>query len=73
MNQSVIMALSLLNFFIAGETDLTFSEVAERAKLPKPTVFRLLSSLEYMDFLSKSKQSDYDVRIGLFIRVPVTT
>lgn len=69
MNQSVLKALSLLTLFSEGETDLTLSELAERSKLPKPTVFRLLSSLEHMGFVSKSKYSDQDVRYRLGLKL----
>ncbi|RKJ33402.1 IclR family transcriptional regulator, partial [Butyricicoccus sp. 1XD8-22] len=37
--------------------------------MPKPTVYRLLSSLEYMGFLTKSKNSIHDVRYQLGIKL----
>lgn len=69
MNQSVIKALGLLNFFTETEVDLTLSELAQRSKLPKATVFRLLSSLEHMGFVVKSKHSDQDVRYRLGLKL----
>src|SRR5437868_841633 len=69
MNQSVIKALKLLNFFSESEIDLSLSELAQRSKLPKATVFRLLSSLEYTGFVVKSKHSDQDVRYRLGLKL----
>ncbi|EKN70356.1 IclR family transcriptional regulator [Neobacillus bataviensis LMG 21833] len=69
MNQSVIKALKLLSFFSESEVDLSLSELAQRSKLPKATVFRLLSSLEYMGFVVKSKHSDHDVRYRLGLKL----
>ena len=69
MNQSVMKALGLLVFFTETEVDLTLSELAQRSKLPKATVFRLLSSLEHMGFLVKSKHSDQNVRYRLGLKL----
>lgn len=69
MNQSVIKALRLLDLFSESELELTLNEIAERAGMPKPTVFRLLSSLERMGFLSKSKNSTHDVRYQLGLKL----
>lgn len=69
MNQSVVKALKLLDLFSENELELTLYELAERSGMPKPTVYRLLSSLEYMGFLTKSKNSVHDVRYQLGIKL----
>ncbi|WP_339164902.1 IclR family transcriptional regulator [Siminovitchia sp. FSL W7-1587] len=69
MNQSVVKALQLLDYFTEGETDLSLREISERSGLPKPTAYRLLSSLEYMGFLTKNKHSDQDVRYRLGLKL----
>lgn len=69
MNQSVVKALQLLDYFTEGKTDLSLSDISERSGLPKPTAYRLLSSLEYMGFLTKNKLSDQDVRYRLGLKL----
>ncbi|GIN91559.1 HTH-type transcriptional regulator KipR [Siminovitchia terrae] len=69
MNQSVVKALTLLDLFSENDLELTLNELAERSGMPKPTVYRLLSSLEYMGFLTKSKNSIHDVRYQLGIKL----
>ena len=52
MNQSVIKALSLLNLFSEETPELSLKEISVRASIPKPTAYRLLTTLERMDYLS---------------------
>ncbi|MGM8215251.1 IclR family transcriptional regulator [Bacillaceae bacterium W0354] len=67
MNQSVIKALKLLEFFSEDEPELSLREIAKRSGLPKPTAYRLLSSLNTCGFLMKTKESEHEskYRLGL--------
>ncbi|TFJ91925.1 IclR family transcriptional regulator [Lentibacillus salicampi] len=67
MNQSVIKALKLLNYFSADTPELTLKDIATRAGIPKPTAYRLLSALESGHFLYKIKENEHDskYRLGL--------
>ncbi|MFD1360760.1 IclR family transcriptional regulator [Lentibacillus salinarum] len=67
MNQSVIKALNLLNYFSVDTPELTLKEIANKADIPKPTAYRLLSALESGDFLYKTKENEHDskYRLGL--------
>ncbi|GGK04048.1 HTH-type transcriptional regulator KipR [Lentibacillus kapialis] len=67
MNQSVIKALKLLNYFSPDTPELTLKEIAGRAGIPKPTAYRLLSALESGNFLYKTKDNEHDskYRLGL--------
>lgn len=66
MNQSVIKALQLLDYF-KKYPELTLAELAELDNMPKPTAYRLISSLETSGFLVKTKYTSHDVkyRMGL--------
>ncbi|HLS09280.1 IclR family transcriptional regulator [Lentibacillus sp.] len=67
MNQSVIKALKLLNYFSVEAPELTLKEIANQAGIPKPTAYRLLSALESGNFLYKTKENEHDskYRLGL--------
>lgn len=67
MNKSVINALNILNLFTDHEDQLSLSEISIKVGMSKPTVYRLLSSLEYCGFLAKVIHSKQDVsyRLGL--------
>lgn len=69
MNQSVIKALKLLNFFTVETPELTLKEIAIKAGIPKPTAYRLLSSLESSDFLYKTKENEHDSRYRLGLKL----
>lgn len=69
MNQSIIKALSLLDFFTEETPELSLKEITERVQMPKPTVYRLLASLEYCGFLTKTKDSEYDKRYRLGLKL----
>lgn len=65
--QSVERALSILSLFNHRHDELTFNEIAEKANLPKPTVARLLNTLEMHDFISKDIISGkYRLGVRLF-------
>lgn len=53
MNQSVIKALKLLDFFSSEQKELTLSELSNKSDMPRPTAYRLLSSLKHVVFCQK--------------------
>ncbi|MFB4168531.1 IclR family transcriptional regulator [Virgibacillus sp. JSM 102003] len=69
MNQSVIKALKLLNYFTVETPELTLKEIANLANIPKPTAYRLLSALETSDFLYKTKENEHDSRYRLGLKL----
>ncbi|GEN32572.1 MULTISPECIES: IclR family transcriptional regulator [Aneurinibacillus] len=69
MNQSVIKALKLLDFFLGEKKELTLSEIATKSNMPRPTVYRLLTSLEVCGFLAKTKNTEQDVRYHLGLKL----
>lgn len=69
MNQSVVKALKLLDFFTEDEPELSLKEIANRSNLPKPTAYRLLSALENQNFLYKIKESNHDSRYRLGLKL----
>jgi IclR family KDG regulon transcriptional repressor len=69
MNQSVIKALNLLDFFSPDNPEQSLSEIAKLSGMSKPTAYRLLSSLELCGFLSKIKYSDQDIRYRLGLKL----
>ncbi|QST01745.1 IclR family transcriptional regulator [Pontibacillus sp. ALD_SL1] len=69
MNQSVIKALKLLDYFTEETPELTLKDITIQSNLPKATAYRLLSSLEQEGFLVKSKESEYDSRYRLGIKL----
>ncbi|TQS70605.1 IclR family transcriptional regulator [Ornithinibacillus gellani] len=69
MNQSVIKALSLLNLFSEETPELSLKEISVRASIPKPTAYRLLTTLERMDYLYKIKENEHDSRYRLGLKL----
>lgn len=69
MNQSVVKALALLDYFSKEQKELTLGELAEKSNLTKPTAHRLLSSLEECGFLTKVKNNNQDVRYRLGLKL----
>jgi IclR family transcriptional regulator, KDG regulon repressor len=69
MNQSVIKAIKLLDFFTDQIPELILKEIAELSDLPKPTAYRLLASLEACGFLVKQKDSEHDSRFRLGLKL----
>ncbi|MBO1001422.1 IclR family transcriptional regulator [Pseudogracilibacillus auburnensis] len=68
MNQSVIKALSILDLFIEDK-ELSLQEIARKADIPKPTAYRLLSTLEHSGILYKLKENPHDSRYGLGLKL----
>ncbi|EGL83213.1 transcriptional regulator, IclR family [Caldalkalibacillus thermarum TA2.A1] len=69
MNQSVIRALKLLDLFTGEQAELSLSQIAKKVNLSKPTVYRLLTSLEMCGFLVKKKYTDQDIRYRLGLKL----
>ncbi|SFE29334.1 DNA-binding transcriptional regulator, IclR family [Lentibacillus persicus] len=69
MNQSVIKALKLLDHFSADTPELTLKEIADKSNLPKPTAYRLLSSLESSGLLTKTKENEHDSKYQLGLKL----
>lgn len=68
MNQSVIKALGILDLFVE-EKELSLQEIADISGIPKPTAYRLLSTLENCGMLYKVKVSIHDSRYGLGLKL----
>ncbi|MDY0395771.1 IclR family transcriptional regulator [Virgibacillus halophilus] len=64
MNQSVIKALKLLDLFTAETPELALRDIADQANMPKPTVYRLLTALESLDYIHKVGDTG-NYRLGL--------
>jgi DNA-binding IclR family transcriptional regulator len=62
---SVAKALQLLSAFRQAHTDLTLTELAQRADLPKSTAFRLLAELDQAGFVSRHG-TKYRLGVSLF-------
>lgn len=69
MNQSVIKALTLLNLFTEETPEMTLKEITIKSGLPKPTAYRLLTTLERLDYLYKSKENEHDSRYRLGLKL----
>ncbi|MFZ3577968.1 IclR family transcriptional regulator [Virgibacillus sp. DJP39] len=67
MNQSVIKALKLLDLFTEEIQEFSLREIAMRSDLPKPTAYRLLTSLVECGFLQKTRDNEQgsSYRLGL--------
>lgn len=61
-NKTVVRSMDILNLFIE-HAELTFQEIIELSGIPKTSVYRMLMSLEEMQFLEKGSDSKY--RLGL--------
>ena len=69
MNQSVKKALNLLNLFDEKNYELSLKDISERANLPKPTAYRLLTTLESMNYVYKLKENEHDSRYRLGLKL----
>ena len=68
MNQSVLKAISLLELFVEHK-ELSLQEISEKAEMPKPTAYRLLTTLEMKGFLMKTKDTHHDSRYRLGLKL----
>lgn len=65
-NKTVLRSMDILNLFEKYEA-LTFQEIIDLSNMPKTSVYRMLLSLEDMEFLEKGTDTKY--RLGLiFLR-----
>ncbi len=65
--QSVDRALQILSCFSLTDSERTLVELSELTGIPKPTVFRLLSSLEAAQFVERTANNQkYTVGIRVF-------
>src|SRR5699024_2733051 len=65
-NKTVLRSMDILNLFEDHEA-LTFQEIIDLSNIPKTSVYRMLQSLEEMEFLEKGEDAKY--RLGLiFLR-----
>lgn len=64
--QAVEKALELLGTFNQDERRLSLAELAERAGIPRPTAFRLLSTLETQGFVGR-EGTDYRLGFRCFV------
>nr|WP_301539760.1 IclR family transcriptional regulator [Nocardioides sp. zg-DK7169] len=62
---SVSKALQLLSAFRRARTDLSLTELAQRADIPKSTAFRLLGELEQAGFVARNG-TKYRLGVSLF-------
>src|SRR5512137_213262 len=58
---AVNRALTLLDVFIDGGSSLTLAELTRRTKLVKPTVLRLLLSLEHAGYITRLTSGQYQL------------
>lgn len=58
---AVNRALVLLDVFMDGETSLSLAQLAKRTKLVKPTVLRLLRSLELAGYVTRLASGEYQL------------
>jgi DNA-binding IclR family transcriptional regulator len=61
-NKTVVRSMDILNLF-KDHAQLTFQEIIDLSGIPKTSVYRMLLSLEEMEFLEKGPDSKY--RLGL--------
>lgn len=61
-NKTIIRSMDILQLFIE-HSELTFQEIIDLSGIPKSSVYRMLKSLEEMEFLEKGADAKY--RLGL--------
>lgn len=61
-NKTVVRSMDILNLFIE-HAELSFQEIIDLSGIPKTSVYRMLTSLEEMEFLEKG--TDLKYRLGL--------
>lgn len=61
-NKTVVRSMDILNLFL-DHSELSFQEIIELSGIPKTSVYRMLMSLEEMQFLEKGDDGKY--RLGI--------
>ncbi|MBU8878422.1 IclR family transcriptional regulator [Bacillus sp. FJAT-29790] len=69
MNQSVVKALRLLQYFTLENPKLSLAEIARSSGLAKPTAYRLLRALEEEGFLTRNEHNLEDKNYMLGLRL----
>lgn len=64
LNQSVLRAIAILELFVEHK-ELSLQQITDKTKLPKPTAYRLLSTLTSKGLLYKVKEHVHDSRYRL--------
>lgn len=64
----MIKAIGILDLFIE-EKELSLQEITKKKNIPKPTAYRLLSTLENCGMLYKVKETPHDSRYGLGLKL----
>lgn len=64
--QSVAKAMELLQLLSAAGRTMSLKEVSERARLPKSTVFGLLTTMREYDVISQTPEGRYGLGLRLF-------
>ncbi|HEY4602441.1 MAG TPA: IclR family transcriptional regulator [Cerasibacillus sp.] len=66
MNKSVHKALQILELFTEETRELSLNDISKRLNMPKPTAYRLVTTLETRDYLMKIREGqDSSYRLGL--------
>ncbi|GEN31365.1 DNA-binding IclR family transcriptional regulator [Cerasibacillus quisquiliarum] len=66
MNKSVHKALQILELFTDETRELSLNDISKRLNMPKPTAYRLVTTLETRDYLMKIREGqDGSYRLGL--------
>ena len=60
-NKTVVRSMDIVNLFI-DHTELSFQEIIDLSGIPKTSVYRMLMSLEEMEFLEKGTGFEVSVR-----------
>lgn len=69
MSQSVLKALDILALFTSEHHEFTLSALSKALDMPKPTAYRLLTTLESRGFLRKQRHSEHDIRYVLGLKL----
>jgi IclR family KDG regulon transcriptional repressor len=64
-NRAVERACALMSSFAPGETRLTLRELALRARLPKPTTHRIVTTLVAAGFMTQAQDGGYSLGFRL--------
>ncbi|MDY0407522.1 IclR family transcriptional regulator [Virgibacillus soli] len=69
MNQSVAKALQLLDLFTEEQPEWSLKDISKQSGIPKPTAYRLLTTLESGNFVFKMKTTEHDSRYRLGLKL----
>ncbi|MGV3488629.1 MAG: IclR family transcriptional regulator [Tuberibacillus sp.] len=69
MNQSILKAFDILELFDERHAEWTLIDISKQLHMPKPTVYRILQTLESRGYIKKEKHSEYDIRYRLGLKL----